>query len=203
MPVPQYLRQPLHSNLVIFKFNWERHYIILITFTFQSGYIQMWSANVCSLFVIPLHSNLVIFKSYILVSSFRNFTPFTFQSGYIQIIPPTSPPIAPPTLHSNLVIFKWDINNGIKNKGVDLYIPIWLYSNSVIVIDIRWLIKLYIPIWLYSNYGLLHKSIYSFSFTFQSGYIQMKGEPLWNNGESAFTFQSGYIQMLINCYLCL
>ena len=56
----------------------------------------------------------------------------------------------------------------------DLYIPIWLYSNT-------WLRErnwkawlLYIPIWLYSNSLKNYQDTFRIIFTFQSGYIQIR-----------------------------
>ena len=58
-------------------------------------------------------------------------------------------------------------------------------------------IELYIPIWLYSNF--IRNACSSMSpptFTFQSGYIQIRGEKIDLNISINFTFQSGYIQIM-------
>ena len=78
----------LHSNLVLFKL----HYVIIhsvrkLTFTFQSGSIQILSCDPLGLLLSTLHSNLVLFK-------------------WIQ---DRQKKIANIALHSNLVLFKWCI----------------------------------------------------------------------------------------------
>ena len=121
-----------------------------------------------------LHSNLVIFKCNCRTcrSCYCNFT---FQSGYIQIDVP----------FSSVSPFDW------------LYIPIWLYSNSVASLTHYMHLSLYIPIWLYSNTDFALIQTKFRIFTFQSGYIQMSitSNPLTSS--KIFTFQSGYIQILV------
>ena len=56
----------------------------------------------------------------------------------------------------------------------DLYIPIWLYSNGDLVGTQFRRFGLYIPIWLYSNRGTRYNNERVLTFTFQSGYIQIK-----------------------------
>ena len=56
-----------------------------ITFTFQSGYIQIPRCMIYTSGTPTLHSNLVIFKYYAISKLFQNSLYFTFQSGYIQI----------------------------------------------------------------------------------------------------------------------
>ena len=76
---------------------------------------------------------------------------FTFQSGYIQIKTINAYLQGSYlTLHSNLVIFKS------------------AYTGDLITFHI-----LYIPIWLYSNRVVLKNTIEPIFFTFQSGYIQI------------------------------
>ena len=77
------------------------------------------------------------------------------------------------TLHSNLVIFKFDQRFTSQLHYHDLYIPIWLYSNPVLVSPLRSVYKLYIPIWLYSNKAARTNKMFFNFFTFQSGYIQI------------------------------
>ena len=141
----------LHSNLVIFKYNFSRS---------------------CHFSLLSLHSNLVIFKCN--TSNDDKFNRnFTFQSGYIQIDSHTFENGTHKTLHSNLVIFKY-------HRPTDnlltllLYIPIWLYSNSFLFYSQR-----YIRDTLHSNLVIFKfRRIKNgrwkiYSFTFQSGYIQM------------------------------
>ena len=118
----------LHSNLVLFKFDFVSLNIFFISFTFQSGYIQI---------------KLVV---YIV----QNKGAFTFQSGSIQIIPLRGLWCTLPALHSNLVLFKYEPNKD-KLKCSVFTIPIWFYSNAYF--GKSWLIPvaLYIPIWFYSN----------------------------------------------------
>ena len=128
---------------------------------------------------------------------------FTFQSGYIQIAPGVKAGRGFTALHSNLVIFKYRCNK-YGYWTLCLYIPIWLYSNKY-------------PMTILSTTG---------TFTFQSGYIQIRLSfksqwwdgvlyiPIWlysNTGElitlstpDHFTFQSGYIQIrpYHTTYLC-
>ena len=54
---------------------------------------------------------------------------FTFQSGYIQI----------------------NLGTAQADSVLELYIPIWLYSNQSAADDVYCHVTLYIPIWLYSN----------------------------------------------------
>ena len=76
-------------------------------------------------------------------------------------------------LHSNLVIFKYQrITSQL--HYYDLYIPIWLYSNKTMATYRKCPLNLYIPIWLYSNYTEIMSSATNKSFTFQSGYIQIR-----------------------------
>ena len=100
---------PLHSNLVIFKSIWDKIGDNLGNdFTFQSGYIQM-------------------LNTFLKLALIINFT---FQSGYIQMLTLRWLCGMIKTLHSNLVIFKFELLR-IYQRRITLYIPIWLYSNSV------------------------------------------------------------------------
>ena len=85
----EHLEHPLHSNLVLFKWQaqrtWQRYYFLYIPiwfysnengisyerlykfFTFQSGSIQMSLINRKCWAVVSLHSNLVLFKSPFLI----------------------------------------------------------------------------------------------------------------------------------------
>ena len=115
--------------------------MLLNTFTFQSGYIQIRSST----------------------GQERAIYSFTFQSGYIQI--------QEPSLHAQTLLFFtfqsgyiqiWaDVYGACMD---DLYIPIWLYSNLYIIAKYLSPVILYIPIWLYSNYHLrIAKRAKSFS----------------------------------------
>ena len=124
---------------------------IHLDFTFQSGYIQ-------------------IIRFYVLTGA-RGC--FTFQSGYIQILATKTNkiPFIIFTFQSGYIQISSDSANWY--GSIILYIPIWLYSNSVQQSLQVYFCQLYIPIWLYSNrfYQLCHLPIRI--FTFQSGYIQM------------------------------
>ena len=144
----------------------------MLNFTFQSGYIQMpWTVILSLSIEQPLHSNLVIFKC--------RFDSNSFKKSY--------------PLHSNLVIFKCSLSLALLCL-LQLYIPIWLYSNAVRIfksiifktlhsnlVIFKWKIFnvgnpwkiLYIPIWLYSNHATICDYSVIFIFTFQSGYIQI------------------------------
>ena len=122
----------------------------------------------------PLHSNMVIFKC-ICSLCFLLTDFFTFQYGYIQIR-------------------ESRIGNSRKSR---LYIPIWLYSNSIsqdtqeirketlhsnmVIFKFEYSAtvsykpcRLYIPIWLYSNeQGTARIAGLLAGFTFQYGYIQI------------------------------
>ena len=75
-------------------------------FTFQSGYIQMYSLVMLTL----LASSFTFQSGYIQISlhlkSVRRAVTFTFQSGYIQMARLLIMVEEQRTLHSNLVIFK-------------------------------------------------------------------------------------------------
>ena len=119
----------LHSNLVIFKlFASESASNSFVTFTFQSGYIQIMLPSCLVIRLYPLHSNLVIFKY-----------------GDIGLW----------LLDNALYIPIWLYSNMLSLVSVyhftQLYIPIWLYSNYHKLINLRDTKRLYIPIWLYSN----------------------------------------------------
>ena len=132
-----YFFESLHSNLVMPIWLCSNFYCIplsneKLSFTFQSGYVQISSSGVH----VSLPNN------------------FTFQSGYIQIAMATQKTAGQKTLHSNLVIFK--CLNGLSQLilcisftfqsgyiqivaifstpsiNIILYIPIWLYSNQVL-----------------------------------------------------------------------
>ena len=104
---------------IIITFTFQSGYIQIIrkavaesrarNFTFQSGYIQIRMVMICEELRLPLHSNLVIFK-YLDVEKYE---------------------IVATSLHSNLVIFKCET---FANKiyKCHLYIPIWLYSNDIL-----------------------------------------------------------------------
>ena len=106
------------------------------------------------------------------------------------------------SLHSNLVIFKSDHLVAICSS-LQLYIPIWLYSNlSIFLVH---------P----TSYNPLHSNLVIFKwrpkhwhlnnitiFTFQSGYIQMFGVGCQFCPFGVFTFQSGYIQMVHSLLCC-
>ena len=120
------------------------------------------------------------------------------------------------SLHSNLVLFK-SLKALRQGEDLQLYIPIWFYSNLERVGTTDFPYILYIPIWFYSNVRRLQIRYINATFTFQSGSIQIGyGEVKYMNGTGLyipiwlysnqnpmdaficrffFTFQSGYIQM--------
>ena len=120
----------------------------VVNFTFQSGYIPISLSD----------------------SSFLFIRTFTFQSGYIPIPVWVLKKDVGNTLHSNLVIFQ-STADSLKLAWIDLYIPIWLYSNETADLDMAMSESLYIPIWLYSNMKLARSATNQSLFTFQSGYI--------------------------------
>ena len=119
----------LHSNLVIFKCYIYTLCIGPLSFTFQSGSIQMETATALGI----LANNFTFQSGSIQITTWfngiKNQLSFTFQSGSIQIVAiiVLVPTVA--TLHSNLVLFKstFYIQNIFSNY---LYIPIWFYSNE-------------------------------------------------------------------------
>ena len=163
---------PLHSNLVIFKF-YHRHNILTWYFLYipiwlysnrykiilfiaswhlyipiwlySNPILENWGANSYSLYIpIWLYSNKAIFNKGV------NILNFTFQSGYIQIFLSIVNFFVDKPLHSNLVIFKYYLVEGNEALKI-LYIPIWLYSNWHERRFCWTSTTLYIPIWLYSN----------------------------------------------------
>ena len=167
-------------------------------FTFQSGYIQMLRAVIIARYNGSLHSNLVIFKFiaisrsfpkflclYIPIWLYSNSQPYSRQMGIYRLYIPI-------WLYSNpdKVLYQHLVRK--------LYIPIWLYSNDIEYLAEEEAKFLYIPIWLYSNTSNTIRPSRFIAFTFQSGYIQIKIEPIHLTTWLSFTFQSGYIQI---CYL--
>ena len=145
-----------------------------------------------------LHSNLVIFKFiaisrsfpkflclYIPIWLYSNSQPYSRQMGIYRLYIPI-------WLYSNpdKVLYQHLVRK--------LYIPIWLYSNDIEYLAEEEAKFLYIPIWLYSNTSNTIRPSRFIAFTFQSGYIQIKIEPIHLTTWLSFTFQSGYIQI---CYL--
>ena len=124
-----------------------------VSFTFQSGSIQMYFHLPCMYSHTALHSNLVLFKYGRSKKEFYNSYTFTFQSGSIQIkrVFLTSAISIPFTfqsgsiqielcpvgfsffnsLHSNLVLFKYTSRIAYCSRQT-LYIPIWFYSNAIL-----------------------------------------------------------------------
>ena len=107
----------------------------ILGFTFQSGYIPTPILHLfCSyslLLYIPIwlysNNNVDLIKS--------SPTSFTFQSGYIPTVNLRNlSPSSSPTLHSNLVIFQHQPYK-YRFDCSQLYIPIWLYSNSLLFSD--------------------------------------------------------------------
>ena len=217
------LPNSLHSNLVLFKSdrkssgqnpsqlyipiwfysnNYPRQHLRnrVVTFTFQSGSIQMTWEN-------KVHVR---------------FEDFTFQSGSIQIgYQPQSTPFRtlyipiwfysnrwqrPYThshkhpLHSNLVLFKQP-REFFLNLSVTIYIPIWFYSNGETFIKKFYICHIYIPIWFYSNPHSFYTAHVFRQFTFQSGSIQIFFTASFKSPITKFTFQSGSIQIDKFCKL--
>ena len=114
--------------MVLFKSNYVQLTDIgECEFTFHYGPIQI--KRICSMFDfdIHLHSTMVLFKS-----NFRDIisisNEFTFHYGPIQILR----------------------KKNIKNTSI-IYIPLWSYSNSSVVINKEICNSIYIPLWSYSN----------------------------------------------------
>ena len=143
-----------------------------VSFTFQSGSIQLSFHLPCMYSHTALHSNLVLFKLsfalsalaslilYIPIWFYSNIPAvllivrvklFTFQSGSIQML-----------FCVNCLLFWY------------LYIPIWFYSNIIFKIFKSNTYNLYIPIWFYSNMYAISITIKKCIFTFQSGSIQIR-----------------------------
>ena len=98
------------------------------------------------------------------------------------------------TLHSNLVIFKCGEQGKIKMVNT-LYIPIWLYSNAFEQIFLLPMTSFTFQSGYIQMRSKLN-ALYAFvTFTFQSGYIQIPPTPAPTAVPIPFTFQSGYIQI--------
>ena len=100
-----------------------------LTFTFQSGYIQILFPIYWHYLLYFLYIPIWLYSNNATIDNKTNVTPFTFQSGYIQIRSPIIWTIILLTLHSNLVIFKLMSSEKVWLYD-NLYIPIWLYSNN-------------------------------------------------------------------------
>ncbi len=93
-------------------------------------------------------------------------------------------------LHSNMVKFKY--NKGKQsNKIFEIYIPIWLNSNNIVVSLLKRQNKIYIPIWLNSNTVELSTPT-STAFIYIPIWLNSNEEFNENDIEYAlFTFQYG------------
>ena len=122
---------------------------------------------------------------------------FTFHSGYILIILASSIIwyTGNFTFHSGYILIKflpwiritrdlyipfWLYSNTISSPIYffisALYIPFWLYSNVLKRYVVTRGDTLYIPVWLYSNVTAEHKvNVKNGNFTFHSGYILIRG----------------------------
>ena len=100
---------------------------------------------------------------------------FTFHYGSILIYCVSSYPISVNlfTFHYGSILI---VTIGIHDTGnFDIYIPLWFYSNTEILIVISDLTLIYIPLWFYSNPTVLIISVSSFPiFTFHYGSILIK-----------------------------
>ena len=124
-------------------------------FTFQSGYIQIVILLVLSVIRVSLYIPIWLYSNQNSKFSFNTVKVFTFQSGYIQMS---------------------DFEK-IKNYLLKLYIPIWLYSNVALLKPYR------LPL------SSLHSNLVIFKSTCE----------LWHSlGLAFFTFQSGYIQIMLS-----
>ena len=100
----------------------------VITFTFQSGYVQMLKGLGFPQPLLTLHSNLVMFKFMLWQCSQRSlslYIPIWLCSNGEQ---KTGAWCGFCTLHSNLVMFKLYFVTACYCLNI-LYIPIWLCSN--------------------------------------------------------------------------
>ena len=163
----------LHSNLVLFKslkaLRQGEDLQLYIPIWFYSNLERVGTTDFPYILYIPIwfYSNVRRLQI-----RYINAT-FTFQSGSIQIKTQWMLLSVVSSLHSNLVIFKCKLKSRCNSWYIELYIPIWLYSNF-----------LFAPL----RYGLS-------SFTFQSGYIQIISLASPALHLDTFTFQSGYIQI--------
>ena len=76
------------------------------------------------------------------------------------------------TLHSTMVLFK-SVFKLIISPDYDLYIPLWFYSNPVLLFSLKQKTRLYIPLWFYSNVKPLEEKLRARYFTFHYGSIQI------------------------------
>ena len=85
--VINFMKSTLHSNLVIFKFDYFIQFIYL-KLTLHSNLVIfkcLFRVQIVHM-ILPLHSNLVIFKFSPPIDTITSTTFFTFQSGDIQIV---------------------------------------------------------------------------------------------------------------------
>ena len=144
-----------------------------VSFTFQSGSIQMYFHLPCMYSHTALHSNLVLFKYGRSKKEFYNSYTFTFQSGSIQIkrVFLTSAISIPFTFqsgsiqmlafsHSSTMYPTFTFQSGsIQINPLAIFIlgkRYFTFQSGSIQILLVYLIKykfnlLYIPIWFYSN----------------------------------------------------
>ena len=158
----------LHSNMVLFKSVISLHSRIVVSFTFQYGSIQI------QMLSHPFYHafNFTFQYGSIQIEADQGYVDiikdFTFQYGSIQIVNKCS-------------IFKF----------VELYIPIWFYSNSSFHLLHRLIQVLYIPIWFYSNFEFHILHFLSKCFTFQYGSIQIT--TMGNVVEVQYTLHSNMV----------
>ena len=143
-----------------------------VSFTFQSGSIQMYFHLPCMYSHTALHSNLVLFKYGRSKKEFYNSYTFTFQSGSIKIkrVFLTSAISIPFTFQSGSIQIE------LCPVGFSFFNS--LHSNLVLFKCYFALIVCYFDI-----------------FTFQSGSIQISFLRFLNPTPITFTFQSGSIQI--------
>ena len=165
-----------------------------VSFTFQSGSIQMYFHLPCMYSHTALHSNLVLFKYGRSKKEFYNSYTFTFQSGSIQIkrVFLTSAISIPFTFQSGSIQMYFHLPCMYSHTA--LHSNLVLFKLSFALSALASLI-LYIPIWFYSNIPAVLLIVRVKLFTFQSGSIQMLAFSHSSTMYPTFTFQSGSIQM--------
>ena len=100
------IKNHLHSNMVLFKWMYERYVSNNQEFTFQYGSIQINNK----------------------LKELLNEIEFTFQYGSIQIHVSKAWYYRDKHLHSNMVLFKSNAYE-VRFLQLTIYIPIWFYSN--------------------------------------------------------------------------
>ncbi len=162
----------LHSTLAIYQYeNLELLQPGNIVFTFHFGYISIYSHIrfvPYKLLYIPLwlyinrrrsfrcfHGLQLYIPLWLYINPLRRYMPrcqvnFTFHFGYISIIYCRPQARHCCSLHSTLAIYQF-LRSRFSAYSSRLYIPLWLYINSLLLHTVTICSQLYIPLWLYIN----------------------------------------------------